>query len=177
MHFDREKWWKQQQLKTPFDPITHLHRPRIDLNGCAPRAGRMEDGPDAHQNGITTRQLDEIQSRKFGFLRMATMTVPIFTISSAGESSSDCHGVSLPDIYVYHLDKMSFLTRVIRQSIPIASRYGGVSMYSTVTPTPKEDIEKLVSANKVVVFMKGNPDVIIEMRCRIFVRSRILIVL
>lgn len=32
-------------------------------------------------------------------------------------------------------------------------------MYSTVTPTPKKDIEKLVSANKVVVFMKGNPDV------------------
>lgn len=32
-------------------------------------------------------------------------------------------------------------------------------MYSTVTPTPKQDIEKLVSANKVVVFMKGNPDV------------------
>lgn len=84
---------------------------------------------------------------------------------------------SLPDIYVYHLDKMSFLTRVIRQSIPIASRYGGVSMYSTVTPTPKEDIEKLVSANKVVVFMKGNPDVIIEMRCRILIQNRMLIVL
>lgn len=138
----------------------------------------MEDGPDAHQNGITTRQLDEIQSRKFGFLRMATMTVPIFTISyQLGSRQSDCHGVSLPDIYVYHLDKMSFLTRVIRQSIPIASRYGGVAMYSTVTPTPKEDIEKLVSANKVVVFMKGNPDVIIEMRFRIFVWNRMLIVL
>lgn len=54
---------------------------------------------------------------------------------------------------------MSFLTRVIRQSIPISSRYGGLCMYSTVTPTPKQDIEKLVSANKVVVFMKGNPDV------------------
>lgn len=50
-------------------------------------------------------------------------------------------------------------------------------MYSTVTPTPKEDIEKLVSANKVVVFMKGNPDVIIEMRFRIFVWNRMLIVL
>lgn len=52
---------------------------------------------------------------------------------------------------------MSFLTRFIR---PISSRYGGICLYSTVTPTPSKDIEKLVSANKVVVFMKGNPDVI-----------------
>lgn len=52
---------------------------------------------------------------------------------------------------------MSLLTRVFRQSVPIASRYAA---YCTTTPTPGKDIEKLLALNKVVVFMKGNPEVI-----------------
>lgn len=56
--------------------------------------------------------------------------------------------------------KMNILGRIIRHSAPISSRYGGICAFSSVTPTPAKDIEKLVSSNKVVVFMKGNPEVI-----------------
>lgn len=54
---------------------------------------------------------------------------------------------------------MALFARVLRQSLPISGRYGGLCMYSSVTPTPAKDIEKLVKGNKVVVFMKGNPEV------------------
>lgn len=53
---------------------------------------------------------------------------------------------------------MNVLTRLVRHSA-VTSRYGGLCMFSSVPPTPAKDIEKLVSSNKVVVFMKGNPEV------------------
>lgn len=55
---------------------------------------------------------------------------------------------------------MNILGRVFRQSLPLSSQLGRISAFSTVAPTPPEAIEKLLSTNKVVVFMKGNPDVI-----------------
>lgn len=56
-------------------------------NGLPTCAGQVDVSPDGHRRLITMQEHDLIRSRKFRFLRMAMMTVPIFTISSDGELS------------------------------------------------------------------------------------------